>query len=52
MISSFRWQLYGGKKSFTGLIGKGRIAAAFKNAAKDDVNHQHDGHRKFRTNKL
>ena len=40
------------KKSFTGLIGKGRIAVAFKNAEKDDVNHQHDGHRKVRTNKL
>ena len=40
------------KKSFTGLIGKGRIANAFRNATKDDVNHQHDGHRKVRTNKL
>lgn len=40
------------KKSFTGLIGKGRIAVAFSNAEKDDVNHQHDGHKKVRTNKL
>ena len=40
------------KKSFTGLIGKGRIANAFRNATKDDPNHQHDGHRKIRTNKL
>ena len=40
------------KKSFSGLIGKGRIAVAFKNAEKDDVNHQHDGHTKVRTNKL
>ena len=40
------------KKSFTGLIGKGRIANAFRNATKDDPNHQHDGHRKVRTNKL
>ena len=40
------------KKSFSGLIGKGRIANAFRNATKDDPNHQHDGHRKVRTNKL
>ena len=40
------------KKSFSGLIGKGRIANAFRNATKDDPNHQHDGHRKIRTNKL
>ena len=40
------------KKSFSGLIGKGRIAVAFKNAEKDDVNHQHDGHKKVTANKL
>ena len=40
------------KKSFTGLIGKGRLAVAFSNAEKDDVNHQHDGHKKVRANKL
>ena len=40
------------KKSFSGLIGKGRIANAFRNATKDDPNHRHDGHRKVRTNKL
>ena len=40
------------KKSFTGLFGKGRIARAFVNAQNDDPNHQHDGHRKVRTNKL
>ena len=27
-------------------------AVAFKNAEKDDVNRQHDGHTKVRTNKL
>ena len=40
------------KKSFSGLIGKGRIAVAFKNAEKDDANHQHDGHKKVTANKL
>ncbi|MBQ6926425.1 MAG: phosphotransferase, partial [Kiritimatiellae bacterium] len=40
------------KKSFSGLIGKGRIANAFRNAMKDDANHQHDGHKKVRGNKL
>ena len=40
------------KKSFTGLIGKGRIANAFRNAMKDDANHRHDGHKKVTTNKL
>ena len=40
------------KKSFSGLIGKGLIANAFRNATKDDVNHKNDGHRKVRMNKL
>ena len=40
------------KGSFSGLIGKGKIAIAFSNAKKDDVNHQDDGHRKERTNRL
>ena len=32
--------------------GKGKIGIAFKNAEKDDVNHQHDGHKKVTANKL
>ena len=40
------------KKSFSGFISKGKIGIAFKNAEKDDVNHQNDGHKKVRGNKL
>ena len=40
------------KKSFSGLIEKGRLLMSFSNAEKDDVNHRHDGHRKTRTDRL
>ena len=40
------------KGSFSGLIGKGKIAIAFSNAPKDDVHHRDDDHKKVRANKL
>ena len=35
-----------------GTYNAGQIAIAFINSKKDDVNHQDDGHRKERTNRL
>lgn len=40
------------KKSFSNLLDKGKLVRAFNKAGKDNVNHQHDGHKKVRTNKL
>lgn len=40
------------KKSFSGIIDKGKIVHAFNKATKENAKHTLDGHKKVRTNKL